>query len=107
MLVSANADFSAAMNPERGMDGAIDSTKQCITGIDDHRDVFRQFSVETFKPARDGDLPADSAIQCRDRALIAFTLLTEARDSVTAALKLKHVNFDFEVDRVYVAYTLR
>ena len=37
-------------------------------------------------------MPADSAIQRRDRALIAFTLLTGARDSAIASLKLKHVN---------------
>ena len=35
---------------------------------------------------------ADTAIQRRDRALIAFTLLTGARDSAIASLKLKHVN---------------
>ena len=28
----------------------------------------------------------------RDRALVAFTLLTGARDSATASMKLKHVN---------------
>ena len=37
-------------------------------------------------------MPADSAIERRDRALIAFTLLTGARDSATASIKLKHVN---------------
>jgi site-specific recombinase XerD len=37
-------------------------------------------------------MPADSAIQRRDRALVAFTLLTGARDSATASMKLKHVN---------------
>src|SRR3990167_9432668 len=37
-------------------------------------------------------MPADSAIQRRDRALIAFTLLTGARDSAIASMKLKHVN---------------
>ena len=37
-------------------------------------------------------MPADSAIQRRDRALVAFTLLTGARDSAIASLKLKHVN---------------
>lgn len=37
-------------------------------------------------------MPADSAIERRDRALIAFTLLTGARDSATASMKLKHVN---------------
>ena len=37
-------------------------------------------------------MPADSEIQRRDRALIAFTLLTGARDSAIASMKLKHVN---------------
>jgi site-specific recombinase XerD len=37
-------------------------------------------------------MPADGAIERRDRALIAFTLLTGARDSATASMKLKHVN---------------
>jgi integrase len=39
-------------------------------------------------------MPADSAIQRRDRALVAFTLLTGARDSAIASMKLKHVNLD-------------
>src|SRR3990172_3888198 len=37
-------------------------------------------------------MPTESAIQRRDRALIAFTLLTGARDSAIASMKLKHVN---------------
>jgi len=37
-------------------------------------------------------MPADSEIQRRNRALIAFTLLTGARDSATASLMLKHVD---------------
>ena len=37
-------------------------------------------------------MPADTAIEHRDRALIAFTLLTGARDSAIASMKLKHVN---------------
>jgi integrase len=37
-------------------------------------------------------MPAASPIQRRDRALVAFTLLTGARDSATASMKLKHVN---------------
>lgn len=37
-------------------------------------------------------MPAESAIQHRDRALVAFTLLTGARDSAIASMKLKHVN---------------
>ncbi len=37
-------------------------------------------------------MPAESAIQRRDRALVAFTLLTGARDSAIASMKLKHVD---------------
>lgn len=37
-------------------------------------------------------MPAESPIQRRDRALVAFTLLTGARDSAIASMKLKHVN---------------
>jgi len=37
-------------------------------------------------------MPAESAVQRRERALIAFTLLTGARDSAVASMKLKHVN---------------
>jgi len=37
-------------------------------------------------------MPADSEIERRNRALIAFTLLTGARDSAIASMKLKHVD---------------
>ena len=37
-------------------------------------------------------MPAGSDIERRDRALIAFTLMTGARDSAVASMKLKHVN---------------
>lgn len=37
-------------------------------------------------------MPADTEIERRNRALIAFTLLTGARDSAIASMKLKHVD---------------
>ena len=37
-------------------------------------------------------MPVETDIDLRNRALIAFTLLTGTRDSATASLKLKHVN---------------
>lgn len=37
-------------------------------------------------------IPGDSEIQRRNRALVAFTLLTGARDSAIASMKLKHVD---------------
>jgi len=36
-------------------------------------------------------MPSSSAIEKRDRALIAFILLTGARDSAVASMKLKHI----------------
>jgi integrase len=44
-------------------------------------------------------MPNSAPIEKRDRALIAFTLLTGARDSAIASLKLKHV--DFKADMLY------
>jgi len=37
-------------------------------------------------------IPTNSEIECRNRALIACTLLTGARDSAIASMKLKHVD---------------
>ncbi|WP_440879257.1 tyrosine-type recombinase/integrase [Vibrio natriegens] len=39
-----------------------------------------------------GAMPSVTSVEMRDRALIAFTLLTGARDSAIASLKLKHIN---------------
>jgi len=39
-----------------------------------------------------GTMPLDTDIERRNRALIAFTLLTGARDSAIASMKLKHVD---------------
>ena len=39
-------------------------------------------------------MPARSEIELRDRALIAFALVSGARDGALASLKLKHVNAD-------------
>jgi hypothetical protein len=37
-------------------------------------------------------MPVSNEIERRNRALVASTLLTGARDSAVASLKLKHVN---------------
>jgi integrase len=39
-------------------------------------------------------MPASTEIERRDRAVIAFTVLTGARDGAIASLKLKHVDID-------------
>ena len=39
-------------------------------------------------------MPTSTEIEQRNRALIAFTLLTGARDSAIASAKLKHINLD-------------
>ncbi len=37
-------------------------------------------------------MPCATEIECRNRALLAFTLLTGARDSAIASMKLKHID---------------
>jgi integrase len=61
-----------------------------------HRDA----RVPTLEQIRHviGMMPAGTEIERRDRALIAFTILTGARDGATASIKLKHV--DIEQGRV-------
>ncbi|MDH5216679.1 MAG: site-specific integrase [Gammaproteobacteria bacterium] len=44
-------------------------------------------------------MPSETVIERRDRALIAFTLVTGARDSAIASMKLKHV--DLSENSVY------
>ena len=39
-------------------------------------------------------MPINTEIEQRNRALVAFTLLTGARDSAIASVKLKHINLD-------------
>lgn len=44
-------------------------------------------------------MPTCSLVERRNRALVAFTLLTGARDSAIASMKIKHI--DFDADTVY------
>jgi len=48
-------------------------------------------TMEQIKHVID-EMPSGTEIERRDRALIAFTILTGARDSAIASMKLKHVN---------------
>lgn len=54
----------------------------------------RQKSVPTMEQIKHviNSMPTGTEIERRDRALIAFTILTGARDSAIASMKLKHVN---------------
>ncbi len=54
----------------------------------------RQPKVPTMKQIKHviKTMPTSTEIECRNRALIAFTLLTGARDSAIASMKLKHVD---------------
>lgn len=54
----------------------------------------RQKSVPTLEQIQHvlAIMPDGTPIEKRDRAIIAFTLLTGARDSATASMKLKHID---------------
>jgi integrase len=41
-------------------------------------------------------MPAATVIQRRDRALVAFTMLTGMRDNAIASLRLKHIHLERE-----------
>jgi integrase/recombinase XerC len=61
----------------------------------------RQQKVPTIEQVKHviGSMSGCTEIEMRDRALIAFTFLTGARDSAIASFKLKHV--DLTTDSVY------
>jgi integrase/recombinase XerC len=54
----------------------------------------REQKVPTLQQVKHviNSMPADTEIERRNRALIAFTLLTGARDSAIASMKLRHVD---------------
>jgi integrase len=54
----------------------------------------RETSVPTLEQIKHviETMPNNSAIERRNRSLIAFTLLTGARDSAIASMKLKHID---------------
>jgi integrase len=56
--------------------------------------AHREARVPTLEQIRHviRTMPAGTEIERRDRALVAFTILTGARDGATASLKLKHVD---------------
>jgi integrase len=58
--------------------------------------AHREERVPTLEQIRHviGSMPASAEIERRDRALIAFTILTGARDRATASLKLAHINIE-------------
>lgn len=50
-------------------------------------------TIEQIRTAVSG-MPANTDIECRNRALMAFTIVTGMRDSEIASLRLKHVDLD-------------
>jgi integrase len=56
----------------------------------------RETRVPTLEQTRHvlRSMPAETEIERRDRAVIAFTILTGARDAAIASLKLKHIGLD-------------
>jgi integrase len=56
----------------------------------------REARVPTVEQIRHvlGSMPTVTAVERRNRAIIAFTILTGARDGAIASMKLKHVDLD-------------
>ena len=53
---------------------------------------FKAFPTLEQIRATIGSMPSETEIERRDRALLAMTILTGARDSALASLRLKHVD---------------
>ena len=47
-------------------------------------------------------MPANTEIEKRNRALVAFTILIGARDSAIASMKLKHIDLSVDKGRVEI-----
>jgi integrase len=58
--------------------------------------AHREARVPTLEQIRHviQTMPTSTEIERRDRALVAFTILTGARDGAIASLKLKHIDID-------------
>ena len=63
----------------------------------------RRSRVPTMEQIRKvvSSMPYETVINQRNRALIAFTVLTGARDSAIASFKLKHVDTESDLESVY------
>ncbi len=63
----------------------------------------RRSRVPTMEQIRKvvSSMPYETVINQRNRALIAFTVLTGARDSAIASFKLKHVDMESDLECVY------
>ena len=59
----------------------------------------REPRVPTLKQIHDtiAAMPSGTPVEMRNRAVVAFTILTGSRDNATASLRLKHVDLDARV----------
>jgi site-specific recombinase XerD len=77
-LSSADAEYFALSDKEARIAKAI--AEQPVPTLDQIRHVLEK-------------MPSSTDIELRNRAVVAFTLLTGARDGAMASLKRKHVDF--------------
>jgi integrase len=91
-----------------------------LAGEPDYRSKLKQADAEYFNPPENlsrvasahrhrpcptleqiravlDAMPAETEIERRDRALVAFTILTGARDSAIVSFKLKHIDLEREL----------
>jgi len=78
-LTSADADYFSLSDKEARIAKA--ALERPVPNVEQILHVLRR-------------MPTDTDIHLRNRAVIAFTLLTGARDGAIASMKLKHLNLD-------------
>jgi integrase/recombinase XerD len=98
--IYALKEFFAWLGWQRGYRGRIRVTDVEFLNLSDNE--LRSVKEPAFRPVPTMEqiraviaaMPATTAIEKRDRALVTMAILTGARDSALATLRLKHVDLD-------------
>ena len=97
-ILRALRDFILWLGGQPGFRSRINYGDSAYFRLTEKDDRIAQMTVEPPVPTLDqidlvlGRMPADTVLERRDRAVIAFTILTGARDNAAASLRLKHVD---------------
>ena len=97
-IMRALREFFLWLGGQPGFRSRINFGDSAYFRLTEKDDRIAQVSLDRPVPTLDqidlvlGRMPADTVLQRRDRAVIAFTILTGARDNAVASLRLKHVD---------------
>lgn len=97
-ILRALREFFLWLSGQPGFRSRISFGDTAYFRLSEKDDRVAQMSIEPPVPTLDqivlvlSEMPAETVLQRRDRAVVAFTILTGARDNAVASLRLKHVD---------------